>query len=249
MEDEQQITKMMVLKTIKIKDLQSENQHGALLDGISTLTNVEKIIFDNVQMNENTADKLAEGLKNLKKLNSLQLKELTNVGDGMISIVKSISNLQELEEIYLVNCCISGTAVEILVQNICDLPKLSALDLSNNYLANGGKEALCQLVESLNVLPNMRILMFPWVDEVNDCLVKLEELKSMPQLTKLGLRKWQTTNSDARILSTLFAKASLTDLQHLDMAETCLTIPVTQATIWAQRVDIPTECLKRPVTG
>lgn len=28
MEDEQQITKMMVLKTIKIKDLQSENQHG-----------------------------------------------------------------------------------------------------------------------------------------------------------------------------------------------------------------------------
>ncbi|KAM3850809.1 NLR family CARD domain-containing protein 4 [Vipera latastei] len=224
MEDEQQITKMMVLKTIKIRDLQSENQHGGLLDGISTLANVEKIMFDNVKMNKDTADKLAEGLKNLKKLNSLQLKELTNVGDGMISIVKSISlYLQELEEIYLVNCCISGTAVEILVQNICNLPKLSALDLSNNFLANGGKEALCRLVESLNVLPNLKILMFPWVDEVNDCLVKLEELKRMPQLTKLGLKKWRTTNSDARILSTLFAKAYLTDLQHLDMAETCLT--------------------------
>ncbi|XP_070806272.1 NLR family CARD domain-containing protein 4 [Pituophis catenifer annectens] len=224
MEDEQQITEMMVLKTIKVKDLQNENQHGGLLDGISILSNVEKIIFDNVKMNENAADKLAEGLKNLKKLNSLQLKELPNVGDGMISIVKSISlDLQELEEICLVNCCISATAIEILVQNICNLRKLSALDLSNNFLGNGGKEAVCQLVESLNSLPKMKILMFPWVDEVNVCLVKLEELKRMPQLTKLGLKKWRTTNSDARILSTLFAKASLADLQHLDMAETCLT--------------------------
>uniref|UniRef100_A0A8C6V2S6 NLR family CARD domain-containing protein 4 n=1 Tax=Naja naja TaxID=35670 RepID=A0A8C6V2S6_NAJNA len=223
MEDEQQITQMMALKTIKVKDLQSDNQHGGLLDGISILANVEKITFDNVKMNENTADKLAEGLKNLKKLNSLQLKELTNVGDGMISIVKSISYLQELEEIYLVNCCISATAVEILVQNTCSLPKLSALDLSNNFLGNGGKEALCRLVESLNVLPKMKILMFPWVDEVSVCLVKLEELKRMPRLTKLGLKKWRTTNSEARILSTLFAKASLADLQHLDMAETSLT--------------------------
>lgn len=47
----------------------------------------------------------------------------------------------------------------------------------------------------------MKILMFPWVDEVNVCLVKLEELKRMPQLTKLGLKKWRTTNSEARILS------------------------------------------------
>ncbi|XP_026551306.1 NLR family CARD domain-containing protein 4 [Pseudonaja textilis] len=222
-EDEQQITQMMVLKTIKVKDLQSENQHGGLLDAISILANVEKITFDNVKMNENTADRLAEGLKNLKKLNSLQLKELTNVGDGMISIVKSISYLQELEEIYLVNCCISATAVKILVQNICSLPKLSALDLSNNFLGNGGKEALCRLVESLNVLPKMKILMFPWVDEVSVCLVKLEELKKMPQLTKLGLKKWRTTNSEARILSSLLAKAPLADLQHLDMAETSLT--------------------------
>ncbi|XP_070590240.1 NLR family CARD domain-containing protein 4 isoform X2 [Erythrolamprus reginae] len=146
MEDEQQIIEMVILKTIKIKDLQSENQHGGLLDGISVLANVEKIIFENVKMNENTADKLAEDLKNLKKLNSLQLKELTNVGDGMINIVKSISlNLRELEEIYLVNCCISAEAVEILAQNICNLPKLSALDLSNNFLGNGGKEALFQL--------------------------------------------------------------------------------------------------------
>ncbi|XP_007420709.1 NLR family CARD domain-containing protein 4 [Python bivittatus] len=222
-EDEQQITKMMVLKTIKIKDLQSESQHGGLLDGISTLANVEKIIFDNVKMNENTVEKLAESLKNLKKLNLLQLKEFTNVEDGMINIVKSISlYLQELEEIYLVNCCISATAVEILVQNICNLPKLYALDLSNNFLGNGGK-ALCGLVESLNILPNMKILMFPWVDEVSVCLTKLEELERMPQLTKLGLKKWRTTNSEASILSTLFARASLRDLQHLDVAENSLT--------------------------
>ncbi|XP_063146928.1 NLR family CARD domain-containing protein 4 [Candoia aspera] len=132
---------------------------------------------------------IAEGLKNLKKLNLLQLKEVTNVGDGMINIVKSVSlYLQELEEIYLVNCCILATAVEIL-----------------------------------NILPKMKILMFPWVDEVNVCLVKLEELERMSQLTKLGLKKCQTTNSEAQILSTLFAKASLRDLQHLDMAENCLT--------------------------
>lgn len=71
----------------------------------------------------------------------------------------------------------------------------------NKTVIRSKDEFIFPLVESLNVLPKMKILMFPWVDEVNVCLVKLEELKRMPQLTKLGLKKWRTTNSDARILS------------------------------------------------
>ncbi|XP_062980340.1 NLR family CARD domain-containing protein 4 [Elgaria multicarinata webbii] len=222
-EDEQQIAKMMLLKTIKLKDLQDASLDG-LLDGIPGLVNVEKFTFDNIKMNEATAKKLAEGLKNLKKLQLLKLNNLTDIGDGMTHIVKSISFcLRDLEEIHLINCCLSGIAVEILVQNICNLSKLYALDLSDNFLGDAGKEALCQLVDSLNSLPKMEVLMLPRMNEVNVCLIKLEQLERMPQLTKLGLKKWDITDSEVGILGKLFAKTSLGDLQHLDIAENCMT--------------------------
>ncbi|XP_044309520.1 NLR family CARD domain-containing protein 4 [Varanus komodoensis] len=222
-EDEQQITKMIALKTIKLKDLQNGSLEG-LLDGMPTLVDTEKLTFDNIRMNEAAAKKLAEGLKKLKKLQLLWLNNLTDIRDGITHIVKSISFcLRDLKEIRLVNCCLSRTAVEILVQNICNLPKLHSLDLSDNFLGDAGREPLCRLVDSLNILPKMKVLMLPWTDEVYTFLVKLEQLTRMPQLTALGLKKWAITDSDAAILGKLFAKPSLRDLQHLDIAENCMT--------------------------
>ncbi|KAH0622571.1 hypothetical protein JD844_024979 [Phrynosoma platyrhinos] len=174
---------------------------GGLLDGISLLVNVEKLIFDNIKINEVTVKKLGEDFKHLKKLHFLQLRNLMDIGNGMTYIAKSVfSYLIDLEEIHLVNSCLSGTAMEILVQNICSLHKLHVLNLSDNFLGNDGKEALCKLVDTLNILPKLKVLMFPWVDEVNVCLIKLVQLECMPQLTKLGLKKWAITDSEAGVL-------------------------------------------------
>lgn len=59
------------------------------------------------------------------------------------------------------------------------------------------------LVDGLNVLPGMKVLMLPWEDDVQVCLTKLLELlETMPQLAKLGLRKWSLTDVEVRILGT-----------------------------------------------
>ncbi|NXT01365.1 NLRC4 protein, partial [Jacana jacana] len=145
-EDEQQITTMTKLKTLHIRDLQSENLEGGLIDGIKKLVNAEGLILDNISMNEDDAKKLAEGIRNLRKLRLLYMNRLTAIRDGIICIVRSVSDeLRELEEIQLVNCCISSDAVEILAQNLGNLPKLNVLDLSENYLENRGEDAIHRL--------------------------------------------------------------------------------------------------------
>ncbi|XP_065690696.2 NLR family CARD domain-containing protein 4 [Patagioenas fasciata] len=224
-EDEQQITTMTKLKTLHIRDLQSENLEGGLIDGIKKLVNAEGLVLDNISMDEGDGKKLAEGIRNLRKLRLLYMNHLTTIGDGITYIVRSVSGeLSELEEIQLVNCCISSDAVEILAQNLCNLPKLNVLDLSENYLENKGKDAIHRLVDGLNALPGMKVLMLPWGDDVKFCLTKLLELlETMPQLTKLGLRKWNLTDVEIRILGNFFEKEHLQNLQHLDLAMNCVT--------------------------
>ncbi|XP_014806280.1 PREDICTED: NLR family CARD domain-containing protein 4 isoform X2 [Calidris pugnax] len=224
-EDEQQITTMTKLKTLHIRDLQSENLEGGLIDGIKKLVNAEGLVLDNISMDEDDAKKLAEGIRNLRKLRLLYMSHLTAIRDGITYIVRSVSDdLRELEEIRLVNCCISSDAVEILAQNLCNLPKLNVLDLSENYLEKRGEDAIHRLVDGLNVLPGMKVLMLPWGDDVKVCLTKLLELlETMPQLTKLGLRKWSLTDVEIRILGNFFEKEHLQNLQHLDLAMNCVT--------------------------
>ncbi|NWQ75162.1 NLRC4 protein, partial [Columbina picui] len=224
-EDEQQITTMTKLKTLHVRDLQRENLEGGLIDGIKKLVNAEGLVLDNISMDEGDAKKLAEGVRNLRKLRLLYMNHLTTIGDGITYIVRSVSGeLSELEEIQLVNCCISSDAVEILAQNLCNLPKLNVLDLSENYLGNKGKDAIHKLVDGLNVLPRMKVLMLPWGDDIKLCLTKLLELlETMPQLTKLGLRKWSLTDVEVRILGIFFEKEHLQNLQHLDLAMNCVT--------------------------
>ncbi|NWY57606.1 NLRC4 protein, partial [Chionis minor] len=225
MEDEQQSTTMTKLKTLHIRDLQSEKPEGGLIDGIKKLVNAEGLVLDNINVDEDDAKKLAEGIKNLRKPHSLSINHLTAIGNGIIYIVRSVSDeLSELEEIQLVNCCISSDAVEVLAQNLCNLPKLNVLDLSENYLEKKGKDAIHRLVDGLNVLPGMKVLMLPWGDDVKVCLTKLLELlETMPQLTKLGLRKWSLSDVEVRILGNFFEKEHLQSLQHLALAMNCVT--------------------------
>ncbi|KAM9273207.1 LOW QUALITY PROTEIN: NLR family CARD domain-containing protein 4 [Cariama cristata] len=134
-EDEQPITTMMKLKTLHIRDLQSENLEGGLVDGVKQLVNAEGLVLDNLSMDEGDAKKITEGIRNLRKLRLLYRNHLTATEDGITYIVRSVSDeLSELKEIQLVSCCISSDAVEILAQNLCNLPKLNVLALLENYV-------------------------------------------------------------------------------------------------------------------
>lgn len=47
----------------------------------------------------------------------------------------------------------------------------------------------------------MKVLMLPWGDDVNVCLSELlMQLKTMPQLTKLGLNRWSLTDVEVKVL-------------------------------------------------
>nr|XP_033793811.1 NLR family CARD domain-containing protein 4 isoform X2 [Geotrypetes seraphini] len=191
-EDEQRIVAMTALKSLDIRDLQTERPQG-LIDGMGSLINIEKLIFDSVKMNEDDTKKLAQGLKNLKRLAILHLSHLTNIGNGMVDIVESIcAEPRYLQEIKLVDCCLSGKAVKILV-------------------------------DSLNDFPDMMVLMLPWGCEVRLCLdTLLQHLIQIPQLVRLGLKNWHLTDTEIAKLSAFF-KEHLKGLQQLDLGGNCVT--------------------------
>ncbi|XP_030051308.1 NLR family CARD domain-containing protein 4 isoform X1 [Microcaecilia unicolor] len=222
-EDELRIIAMTVLKTLDIRDLQAERPQG-LIDGMGSLVNIEKLIFDNIKMYEEDAKKLAEGLKDLKRLVILHLSHLTTIGNGMDDIVESIcSEPRDLQEIKLVDCCLSGKAVKILAQNIKHFPKLRMLDSSENNLKEEGNGSVTMLVDSLNGFPDMTVLMLPCGCDVRLCLdTLLQHLIQMPRLVRLGLKNWHLTDTEISKLSAFF-KENLKDLQQLDLSGNCVT--------------------------
>ncbi|XP_030051309.1 NLR family CARD domain-containing protein 4 isoform X2 [Microcaecilia unicolor] len=199
-------------------------QDLCLIDGMGSLVNIEKLIFDNIKMYEEDAKKLAEGLKDLKRLVILHLSHLTTIGNGMDDIVESIcSEPRDLQEIKLVDCCLSGKAVKILAQNIKHFPKLRMLDSSENNLKEEGNGSVTMLVDSLNGFPDMTVLMLPCGCDVRLCLdTLLQHLIQMPRLVRLGLKNWHLTDTEISKLSAFF-KENLKDLQQLDLSGNCVT--------------------------
>ncbi|CAN0506732.1 unnamed protein product [Rangifer tarandus platyrhynchus] len=211
---------------------------GGLTDSLGNLKNLTKLILDNIKINEEDALKLAEGLRNLKKMCLLHLTHLSDIGEGMDYIVKSLSAEPcDLKEIQLVSCCLSGNAVKTLAQNLHNLARLSILDLSENHLEKDGKEALHQLnknnnlakikyskVDRLHVLEELTVMMLPWCGDVRVSLARLlEQLERVPQLVKLGLKNWRLTDAEIRILGVFFEKNPLVNFQQLDLAGNCVS--------------------------
>uniref|UniRef100_A0A8C9GTW2 NLR family CARD domain-containing protein 4 n=1 Tax=Piliocolobus tephrosceles TaxID=591936 RepID=A0A8C9GTW2_9PRIM len=193
-EDEQHITSVTNLKTLSIHNLQNQRLPGGLTDRLGNLKNLTKLIMDNIKMNEEDATKLAEGLKNLKKMCLFRLTHLSDIGEGMDYIVKSLSSEPcDLEEIQLVSCCLSANAVKILV-------------------------------DRLNVLEQLTALMLPWGCDVQGSLTSLlKRLEEVPQLVKLGLKNWRLTDTEIRILGGFFGKNPLKNFQQLNLAGNCVS--------------------------
>ncbi|XP_042789225.1 NLR family CARD domain-containing protein 4 isoform X1 [Panthera leo] len=224
-EDEQHITSVTNLKTLSIQDLQTPRLPGGLTDSLGNLKNLMKLILYNIKMNEEDAIKLAEGLKNLKKLCLVHITHLSDIGKGMDYIVKSLSAEPcDLEEIQLVSCCLSANAMKTLAQNLHNLAKLSILDLSENHLEKDGNEALQELIDRLYILEQLTVLMLPWWSDVRVSLTRLlEQLEGALRLIKLGLKNWRLTDAEIRILGAFFEKKPLKNFQQLDLAGNCVS--------------------------
>nr|XP_013011477.1 NLR family CARD domain-containing protein 4 [Cavia porcellus] len=224
-EDEQYIASVTNLTTLSIHNLHTQRPPGGLTEGLGNLKNLTKLILGNIEMNEDDAVKLAEGLTNLKTLCLFRLTHLSDIGEGMDYIVKSLSGEpRDLQEIQLVSCCLTANSVRTLARNLHNLVKLSILDLSENYLEKDGNEALCELIGRLSVLEHLAVLMMPWCLDAHVSLTSLlQQLEGVPQLLKLGMKSWRFTDADIRILGTFFEKNPLKNFQHLDLAENCVS--------------------------
>ncbi|XP_027624219.1 NLR family CARD domain-containing protein 4 isoform X2 [Tupaia chinensis] len=207
-EDEKHITSVTNLETLSIHNLQTQRLPGGLTDSLGNLKNLTKLVLDNLVMNEDDCIKLAEGLKNLRKMCLFCLTRLSDIGEGMDYIIRSLSREPcDLEEIQLVSCCLSANAVKTL----------------ENHLEDGNK-ALHELIDRLNVLEQLTALMLPWCHGARDNLPRLlEQLEEAPQVVKLGLKDWRLGDEDIIILGTFFEKKPLKNLQLLDLAGNCVS--------------------------
>ncbi|XP_067844549.1 NLR family CARD domain-containing protein 4-like [Heptranchias perlo] len=224
-EDEQQIVKMSQLKTLHLNDLRSEQIDGGFIDGMHCLKNIEKLVLENVKMNDTDVKKIAESLKNFSSLSVFHLAQLTGLGSGIEQLVEEVSSgICNLKEIKLASCCLTGRAVTTLAQNLHNLQKLKVLDLSGNNLAEEASSAVSELVDQLTVVSGLKVLMLPFGHNVNGCLEKLTiQLKSLTNVTKLGLQKWSLTDLDLDLLASLVISEHLESLQCLDLAENSVT--------------------------
>lgn len=219
-DDEQYITSVTGLQNLSIHRLHTQQLPGGLVDSLGNLKNLERLILDDIRMNEEDAKNLAEGLRSLKKMRLLHLIHLSDIGEGMDYIVKSLSEEScDLQEMKLVACCLTANSVKVLAQNLHNLIKLSILDISENYLEKDGNEALQELIGRLGVLGELTTLMLPWCWDVHTSLPKLlKQLEGTPGLAKLGLKNWRLRDEEIKSLGEFLEMNPLRDLQQLDLA-------------------------------
>ncbi|XP_072436686.1 NLR family CARD domain-containing protein 4-like isoform X1 [Chiloscyllium punctatum] len=223
--DEQQIVKMTQLKTLHLTDLQTEQGNGGFIYGIHCLKNIEKLVLENVKMNDGDIKKIAESLKNFSNISVFHLSQLTGLGNGIEQLVTELSSgICSLHEIKLASCCLTGSAIRTLAQNLHKLEKLEVLDLSGNNLEEEAIDAVTILVDQITVVLGLKVLMLPFGSNVNTCFEKLvNQLKSLTNMTKLGLQKWNLNDKDLLILTSLVTSGHLENLQCLDLAQNLVT--------------------------
>ncbi|XP_078085736.1 NLR family CARD domain-containing protein 4-like isoform X2 [Mustelus asterias] len=224
-EDEQQIVKMSQLKTLHLNNLQTEQREGGFIDGMHCLKNIEKLVLENVKMNDADVKKIAASLKNFSNISVLHLSQLMDLGNGTEQLVNELGTaVCGLQEIKLSSCCLTGRAVTTLAQNLHNLQKLDVLDLSGNDLREEAIDAVNRLVDQLTLVPSLKVLMLPFGHNVNSCFGKLAiQLKSLTNVTKLGLQKWSLNDLDLDALASLTVSGHLENLQRLDLAENSVT--------------------------
>ncbi|XP_055981745.1 NLR family CARD domain-containing protein 4 [Sorex fumeus] len=224
-EDEQSITTAASLETLRIHAIRTSRLPGGLTDNVGNLKNLTTLVLEDVQLNEEDAVELAQGLTKLKKMLVLNLSSLPEMGTGIDHIAKSLSTQpRDLEELRLVSCCLSANATKTLAQNLHNLARLIVLDLSENHLGKNGNEALHDLIDRLNILERLTELRLPCGSGFRGALPRLlPQLEHTLQLTTLGLKNWELTDAEMGTLGAFLEQTPLKHLQQLDLAGNCVS--------------------------
>ncbi|CAH2253054.1 NLR family CARD domain-containing 4 isoform X1 [Pelobates cultripes] len=218
-EDERRIADMAVIRTLSISNMQLQHQPDGLLCGICKLVNIEKLILENIKMDEKDAQILALGIEKLSKLKILNLAILPEIGKGIEYIARAIaSSCPQLEELKLSNCSLTGNALKIISQNLKSLPKIAVLDFSENYLEEDESQSMEELVKALIYLPTLKTLLLPGGSDVKLCLdALLFQLRKATGLSKLAIKRWNLADTDMIKLATHFRNESK-KLEFLDLS-------------------------------
>ncbi|XP_068088248.1 NLR family CARD domain-containing protein 4 [Hyperolius riggenbachi] len=218
-DDERRIVEMTSMKSLSISNMNIEHQEGNLLHGLGKLVEVEKLVLNNIQLNETDAEVLANDIKCLGELRQLQLSALPDIGHGVEHIIEAIScNCYKIKELHLNNCCLTSQALKYFTQHLKNLRNLEVLDFTDNFLEEDGKHSVEELGKAVTELPSLTSLMLPGGTDLRCCLDGLVgHLKTIPILSQLTLKRWKMTDDDMKKLASHFID-DFRNLSSLDLS-------------------------------
>ena len=121
-----------------------------LAENLRHVPQLTELDLDDVQMEEKEFAAVAASLKDLKKLEDLNVAN-NALGHGIIELAKNLNSVPNLTKLELANTNMGENEVSALARALKDVPKLSYLGLGRNPLGRGVRD----LVQHLSSVPKV----------------------------------------------------------------------------------------------
>ena len=121
-----------------------------LAENLRHVPQLTELDLDDVQMEEKEFAAVAASLKDLKKLEDLNVAN-NALGHGIIELAKNLNSVPNLTRLELANTNMGENEVSALARALKDVPKLSYLGLGRNPLGRGVRD----LVQHLSSVPKV----------------------------------------------------------------------------------------------
>ncbi|XP_068116716.1 baculoviral IAP repeat-containing protein 1e-like [Hyperolius riggenbachi] len=202
----------------ELKELVVENSSGnwdiigILPDGFETLSNIEKLVFKNIDLTKQ-CNRLAKMIGCFPCLTSFTLH--CDHCPEFDKIVTSLCQNEKMEKLSF-GQPIYSQGVTHLALALPSLTNLRFLEVENLYHMN--VEAAEMFAQTLGFLENLEEFTFPGGSAVKETVsLFIQQLQYMPKLRKLCINRELLTDSSLLELANLTAAGHLRNLQDLDL--------------------------------